>query len=62
MRKKLEFQFWCYDHAKLLIYIKDTLKSVRIWTYGTNDKYGIGSQIVIGKQSGKWIRMERLVE
>ena len=51
--KILRFQFWRYNYAKLLKYIKDTLKSARRWKDGTNDKYGTGFQTVIAKQSGK---------
>ena len=41
MRTKLGFQFWRYDHAKLLKYIRDTLRNVRMRKLGTNDKYGM---------------------
>ena len=59
MRTKFEFQFWHCDYAKL---IKDTLKSVWVWAYSMNDKYRMRPQIVIGKQSGYWVRMDWLVK
>ena len=49
MRTNYDFSFWRYDHAKLLKYIKNTLRNVWVSKDGTNDKYETKSLTVIGK-------------
>ena len=48
------YQFWCYDHAKLLEYIKDTLRSIRMWKDNANDEYKMGFLTTTSNQSGKF--------
>ena len=54
----MDFSFWHYDYAKLLEYIKDTLRNVRMWKDDTNGYYGQVLQWELEIKVLNWVRMD----